>query len=210
MTFSLSKILHSLTALCLLLNLSACGGVETASWTEEVRLHDGRFIEVSRKVMAKKGGMLSDAGFGGLVGFELKYAPMGVEWKGPWGLSPISFEIFDGVPHLVLFIKDPQYCANKADAEYSAKFMRWRNGQWEEMSQADFPLDKATMNLYNDYTVGHFGKDPTKGRITWDKKSSYTWLNGRDAPTDPRDLVKSWFGTGNNCKRFEHVRNINK
>jgi hypothetical protein len=212
MTFSLSKILHSLTAMCLLLNLSACSGVETASWTEEVRLHDGRFIEVSRKVKSHKGGMLSDSGTGGNIEFEIKYAPMKVVWKGPAELSPASFEIFDGVPHLVFFIHSSKYCIPKKKSDYADLFMRWREGQWEEVAQADFPIDKALMNLYLGYTVGMFGKDPTKGRVTWDIKAAQDgyYTQERDAIViDPRDTVGDLFSrrkqTCNN--QFEEIRN---
>jgi hypothetical protein len=210
MTSSLSKILCFISALCWLLSLTACGGVETASWTEEVRLHDGRFIEVSRKAMATKGGMLSDAGQGGLKGFELKYAPMGVDWKGPWGLEPVSFELFEGVPYLLLDIRETARCRNKNDTDYPLIIMRWRNGQWEEMAQGDVPLEKASMNLFGHWAVGSYKYDPTKGRITWEIKAREDgyYTERRDAKViDTRDTVKYYYEVKKlTCGTYNHSK----
>jgi hypothetical protein len=166
--------------------------------------------------MARKADILQEGDFGPRVEYEFKYAPMGVEWKGPWGLSPISFEIFDGVPYVVLSIESHEYCANKDDKDYAAKFMRWRNGQWEEMTQADFPADKAMMNLYRHFIVGSRRSEhnPTKGRVTWEIKAREDgyYTEQRDAKvSDPRDTVKVWIESRSDyCKQFEQVKKVKK
>jgi hypothetical protein len=166
MIFSHSKILYSVFALCLLLNLTACGGPLVAEFTEEVKLHDGQMIHVWRKSRSHKPGWNPD-GSGGLIDYELKYEPLGVTWKHSADLTPVSFELFNGVAHLVLIIRESKDCQGKKDLDYAAKFLVWNKDKWDEVAQADFPVDKALMNLYR----GEWDeKDPATGLIKWEKK----------------------------------------
>jgi len=180
---------------------TACGkSIDVAEWTEEVKLHDGKMVTVWRKARAYSGGF-PNSKRGRDIDFEFKYAPMNVEWKGTlsgtWIRDPVSFEIFDGVPHLVLYIGDKTSCSNRPKTDYTAQFLRWTNGQWVEVKQADFPVDKARMNLYARYW-GHSTADDAKGLITWDRKAV------RDGfyKSEP-DTIKSYFESGQRfCSRF--------
>ena len=111
--------------------------------------------------------------------------------------DPISFEIFDGVPYLVLYIEDKTSCSNRPKTDYSAQFLRWSDGQWVEINQVDFPVDKALMNLYEHYW-GHGPADDAKGLITWELKAERDRFN----PSHP-DTIKSYIERGQRyCSRF--------
>jgi hypothetical protein len=181
--------------------LDACGkNIDVAEWTEEVKLHDGQMIQVWRKARAYSGGF-PNSKRGRDIDFEFKYAPMNVQWKSTLsGISirhPVSFEILDGVPHLVLYIGDKSSCSDRPKTDYSAQFLRWTNGQWVEVKQADFPVDKTLMNLSLDYW-GHSTADDYKGTVRWDDKR----LPGGFNQAHP-DTVRAYFERGSRfCSRF--------
>jgi hypothetical protein len=122
---------------------------------------------------------------GALIDSEFKYEPMGLHWKGTLSRNPISFELFDGVPHLVLYIRDRESCARKAPTDYTAEFLRWQSGEWKDVLQAEFPTNRALMNLSEAY-FGGSKADDYKGLVVWEEKRL---LGNRN----PLDTVKSFF-----------------
>lgn len=163
---------------------SGCGqGIDVAEWTEEVKLHDGRIVVVWRKARARSSGF-PNAKRGGDIDFEFKYEPMGVHWKSVnWSRDPFSFEIINGVPYLALYISDRESCQRKPRSDYAAQFLRWSDGQWMDVPQAEFPIDKALMNLSGNYW-GHSTADDYRGLIRWE---------GKRLPGRPDDTIKSYF-----------------
>jgi hypothetical protein len=173
---------------------TGCDGIDVAEWTEEVKLHDGSVITIWRRARARSSGF-PNAERGGDIDFELKYQPLGVQWKGTWHRDPVSFEIMDGIPHLVLYINDRESCSLKAKTDYTAQFLRWINGQWVDVSQSEFPIGRATMNLSGAYW-GRTTKEDFKGLIRWDDKT----LRGNKT-----DTVKSYFERGQRyCSRHDN------
>lgn len=153
----------------LLTMMTAWGkSIDVAEWTEEVKLSDGRLITVWRRARAYSGGW-PNSKRGRDIDFEFKYAPLGIYWKGDWNRYPMSFEIIDGAPYLVLYISDKASCANRPKTDYSAQFLRWQNGQWVEVRQVGFPVQRALINLSIDFW-GHTTVDDYKGQIAWDVK----------------------------------------
>lgn len=181
--------------------LNSCGkSIDVVEWIEEVKLHDGQMLEVWRKARAYSGGF-PNSKRGRDIDFELKYPPLNVQWKTTLSDAlvrhPMSFEIFDGMPHLVLYIGDRESCSNRPKTDYSAQFLRWTNGEWVEIKQADFPVDKALINLYAAYW-GHSKADDAKGLVSWGHKSEADGFN----PSKP-DTIKSYFERGRRfCSRF--------
>jgi hypothetical protein len=169
---------------------------DVAEWNEEVKLHDGQMVTVWRKATACKWGF-PNAKRGRDIEFEFKYPPMNVQWKGAWNRDPVSFEIFDGVPHLALYIGDRESCRKKLPTDYTVQFLRWVDGRWVEVPQAQFPVDRALMNLSEDYW-GHTAKDDFKGLIRWDNKRLY----GGYKQQHP-DTIKSYFERGQRfCREY--------
>lgn len=183
-----------------MLSLNACGkSIDTAEWTEEVKLSDGTMVTVWRKARAYSGGF-PNSPRGRNIDFELRYEPLNVRWAVTISHThvrdPVSFDIIDGVPHLTLY-GDRASCRNRPPTDYTAQFLRWVNGQWVDVPQAQFPVDRVFMNLYSRYW-GHSTKDDAYGLITWDFKSRRDGFN----PQQP-DTVKSYFERGHRvCERY--------
>ena len=123
---------------------------------------------------------------------------MNLHWKGAWDRDPVSFEIFDGVPYLALYITDKQTCKSMSPADYTVQTLRWVGGRWVEISQSEFPLDKALMNLSGDYW-GRTATSDYKGLIRWEDKR----LPGGYKQQHP-DTIKSYFERGQRFCR-EHL-----
>lgn len=165
-----------------------CKSIDVAEWTEEVRLHDGRTVVVWRKARAYSGGF-PNATRGRDIDMEFKFEPMGITWKHEMSRTnlrdPISFEIINGAAYLVLYVGDDPalFCADKPPTQYLGQFLKWSNGQWVEVLQAEVPAEQALLNLSSSYW-GHTAKDDAKGLIPWKGKRT----GGRDGET-----VKSYF-----------------
>lgn len=158
--------------------LPACGkGIDTAEWTEEVKLSDGSTIVVWRKARAKSSGF-PDAKRGADIDAELRYDPARIHWKGDFGVyrSLMSFDRVDGVFYLVRYAETIQACSTKKPEDYAIQILRWKNGQWIEIAQSEAPLDRIRMNL-SESPWGHNTEDDTKGLLR---------LNGQDDRPDDR------------------------
>ncbi|HET9129541.1 MAG TPA: hypothetical protein VFO86_01260, partial [Terriglobia bacterium] len=157
--------------------------------TEEVRLHDGQTIVVSMRATRYASGFPTQRR-GGPIDIELKYEPMRVEWKGSALFAPISFELFDDVPHMVLAIRDVRNCsALKEPNDFAARLMRWEDGQWNEVRQDAFPITKALANLHQNHW-GYTAREDARGLLTWEYKA----INGsfyEDKPLTVEQYLKS-------------------
>ena len=92
-------------------------GRREVRWTEEVKLHDGRIVQLERSARKIEDTLLNPTG-GRLDGNDLFYRPLNVRWKSAprsadWVLA---FDVFDGVPHLVLDGAGWQYCKGNPPA----------------------------------------------------------------------------------------------
>jgi hypothetical protein len=142
-------------------------GIDTANWIEQVELHDGQMIDVSRTARRQDSGFPSYRR-GPVIDYELSYGQ--ARWHGPWNRIPASFELFDGVPHLMVFIGDPVTCTKKQPEEYAALFFKFVNGSWVEVSQKELPTSRAFVNLVEDFW-GHTSNEDPKGRLSWAQKA---------------------------------------
>lgn len=130
---------------------SACGqSIDTAEWTEEVRLSDGSIVQVWRRERAYSYGF-PNAKRGALVSWALEYAPQNARWENDGKASgrrdPISFDRFDGVPYLVVLVSDRTFCLSRPPGEYTVQVLRWNDGRWIEVAQSEAPLERMLMNL---------------------------------------------------------------
>lgn len=195
---------HSVArALCLLVVTFAMPGCskpyDEAIWTEEVKLHDGRMIQVWRRVTQQPSGF-PVAPRGRELEVELKYPALGVHWKYNEGLrQPLSFEIFDGVPHLVLHTRERAWCQGKSPDALPAQFLVWKEGSWHEIPETSYPVNKGRVNLYIRYQ-GHGPEDDAKGLITWQKKASRDDFRA-DAPYS----VQAWHKRHGTCHLHQNI-----
>ena len=190
--------------------MTACSRIDTARWTEEVQLHDGKMIVVERIARARPAGLLSETR-GADIDFEIAYAPLGVHWK---GTSPQdAMEVFDGVAYVVTSVGNERiFCKDKPGTALPLKVFKQRGKEWMEIDAATFPTNVALMNLYRSY----WGNKPTgdaKGLITWDFKSgrdSYALNEDRrpGAPLQRARTIEEFFHKKNlTCRRFQSSTN---
>lgn len=78
------------------------GCVDTAHWTEEVKLHDGKTIQIERTIRANHSGF-PNANRGSDIDSELIYKPLNIHWSGKKSNNLVSFEIFNGSAYLTIF-----------------------------------------------------------------------------------------------------------
>lgn len=166
-----------------LLLLTACKMTDVASWTEEVRLHDGSTIQVDRVARRNPWGF-PNARRGSAIDYDLTDKRLGIRWHGKAPREPVSFEMFGGIPYLVVYDAN---CKNKQPGQFKASFLRWVNGRWEVINQAQYPATEGLMNLYAGYW-GHSRKEDASGLVTWEQKAR---KDGFD-PSKP-ETVDSWY-----------------
>lgn len=173
--------------------LLACGkGIDTAEWTEEVKLSDGSTIVVWRKARAKSDGF-PDSKRGADIDAELRYDPAGIHWKGDFGVyrSMMSFDRVDGVFYLVRYAESIQACATKKPDDYAIQILKWINGQWVETPQSHAPVDRIRRNLEID-PWGHNPEDDTKGLLRLsgqdDRPYDRDSRSARDNRTNPETI----------------------
>lgn len=186
-----------IVAACL---VSGCGKRhDEAIWTEGVKLHDGQMIQVWRRVTRQPSGF-PIAPRGRELEVELKYPALGLHWKYNEGLrQPISFEIFEGVPHLVLHVRERAWCQGKSPDELPAQFLVWKQNGWQEIPATSYPVNKGRVNLYISYW-GHGPKDDASGVITWKKKASRD-----DFPEDAPYSVQAWHKRNGTCHLHQNI-----
>lgn len=173
--------------------------IDVAEWTEEVKLSDGRMITVWRRARAYSGGF-PNSKRGSNIDFEFRYAPLDIYWKGDWSRHLMSFDIIDGTPYLVAQIADRASCAKMKRTDYAAHFMRWQKGQWVDVSQDDFPAQRALINLSTHFW-GNTTADDYKGLIAWKRKELPGGFNDKNP-----DTVKLYFERGSNfCSMFRKI-----
>lgn len=177
---------------------SCIGLVDEARWSEEVLLHNGTMVVVEREARRKPSGF-PDTRRGSLLHESLRYPPLGVEWKVDDATrSAFSFEMFEGVPHLVLYVRVNEWCRGKDPQQFTAEFYRWEGGRWVEMRQDEFPTQRALTNLLSGFWGGSRDTD-AKGLVTWGDKAR------RDGFfQDKPDTVHEWFTrSSRNCARYQ-------
>ena len=118
--------------------LGGCAPPEI-KWTEEVRLHDGKIIQIKRRME------LTESGFpvqrrGRPKFHEFCYAPMGVYWKSRPGYRPELFDIVNGRAYAKVSLgHDCTRCMLHGYPESDALYFAWDGGAWKKVEYKDFP-----------------------------------------------------------------------
>ena len=143
-------------------------------WTEEVKLSDGRVIQIQRHVE------LTDSGFPAQKrGFdkyqEICYPPMNIHWKSKGGYQPDIFDIVDGKAYMHVPVTAAAECNEQGYPSTGALYFLWDHGQWRRIAHEEFP-EASEWNLLMQTSRGSSEMDP-KGLITIDDKTAGKWTD---------------------------------
>lgn len=148
--------------------------MDRAEWTEQVMLSDGSTVWVAREAWRIRWGNLGTQR-GSLRGAAFEYRPAGARWQMTFSSSdvrkPISFDIIDGAPLLVLAVGNEAYCRTVAPEEPRVQVLRWQKGRWIEVPHSEAPWDRLRLNLESD-PWGPTRTDDLHGLVRWDQKGS--------------------------------------
>lgn len=172
-------------ALMAALLTTACGGIDTAEWSEEVRLHDGKVIVV--KMMATRGSNgFPDSRRGGYRGYEIQFPSPATTWveNNIAGMVPLAIDLKDGIPYVVVLIGHCNICNALGNPDPSLMIWKWSNGQWQRASYGELPKD-ARLNIMGDpWDVRHYEdvrnpQNQTIGEVR-DLDTKYSWTRKQD------------------------------
>jgi hypothetical protein len=207
------KLLKTLYALCVCLSIAGCAGGGIGGnhirWTEEVKLSDGRVIQLQRH------GELTDSGFPvqkrGLDKYhEICYPTMNIHWKSRGGYLPDIFDIVDGRAYMHVPISDCFSCERYGYPDTNAVYFVWGSGQWKRITHAEFPA-QSEWNLLQQVSRGSSATDP-QGLITIADKTTGKWQDGSLSYEQKRSgwkRVSESYSQKGRCDACKGVRNIN-
>ena len=153
--------------------LSACASNDIR-WTEEVRLSDGRIIQIQRHVeLTESGFPVQKRGFDKYQ--EICYPPMNIRWKSNGGYQPDIFDIVDGKAYMHVPISDCFSCEHYGYPSTDALYFIWNDGEWKRVAHEDFP-EASEWNLLMQTNLGSSEADP-KGLITIADKTTGKWTD---------------------------------
>jgi hypothetical protein len=114
-------------------------------WTEEVKLHDGKVVQLERRLE------LTSTGFpvqkrGRVVYHEFCCAPMHIHRKSRPEYRPESFDIFGDRAYVKVSLGDCTSCMLQGYPETGALYFEWGAGRWTRIEYKDFPV-QIRLNL---------------------------------------------------------------
>ncbi len=164
---------HSLAAGAMLLSLfpgiAGCGPTEI-KWTEEVRQHDGRVIQVKRRTE------LTASGFpvqkrGRAMYHELCYPPMGIHWKSKPEYNPENFDVVDGKAYVKVSLRGCSTCMLHGYPDTSALYFVWVAGTWQRIESSKFPAQLRINLILSPVQANE--KDDARGLVTLAAKENF-------------------------------------
>lgn len=139
-----------------MLSLTACGGIDTVEWSEDVKLHDGKLIVV--KMQATRGSSgFPDSRRGGYRLYEIRFPsplPVWSEEKVA-GMVPIAIEINDGIPYVVVLIGHCNICNELGNPDPSLIVWKWNDGRWQRARYDELPKDTRLNIIGEPWDVLH-------------------------------------------------------
>jgi hypothetical protein len=197
------------TAVLLTLLLTGCASVyvekhPVIEWSEDVKLSDGRIIQLKRKTeLTKSGFPLHKRGV--YKSHSYCYEPMQIQWTTYGGYKPDIFDIVDGKAYLHLPISGCFTCEKYEYPETSALYFVWKDDHWTRIEHDAFP-EQSEWNLLID-PVSENPKKDAKGHLTVEQKrardSSLSFYQMRDGW---KRMNESHYRK-NACEKCRGVRN---
>lgn len=200
--------------LCVIVITTGCAGVgiggEHIRWTEEVKLSDGRVIQIQRHVeLAEPMGRLQDRG--SIRYHEICYPPMGIHWKSRAGTLPDIFDIVDGKAYMHVPISSCFSCERNGYPSTNAIYFVWDTARWKRVTHEDFPA-ASEWNLLQQVTGGSSKNDDPQGLISIADKTTGQW---NDSTLRYEQTKFGWKRVSNSysyrggCEACRSVTNIN-
>lgn len=200
------KIIARMFCFALLeVSLVACASNDIR-WTEEVKLSDGRVVQIQRHVELTESGFPAQRR--GVDKYqEICYPPMNIHWKSKGGYKPDIFDIVDGKAYIHVPISACVQCMLHGYPETDALYFRWDNGQWRRIRHNEFP-NASEWNLLMQTSRGSTETDP-QGLITIKDKASGKWIDSTLRVDQKRSgwrrVNESYPGIGR-CKSCRQVK----
>lgn len=158
--------LFSLLAAVGMLAVGGCNG-EEIKWTEEVQLHDGRVIELKRRIdLTATGFPVQKRGIP--KHYEFCYAPMKMYWRMRRAYQPDIFDIVGGKAYLHVPITGCFQCKLHGFPPDNALAFVWENEAWRQIPYETFPA-QPHWNLLQD-AEGADTKYAASGHVTLAQK----------------------------------------
>jgi hypothetical protein len=116
-----------------LFTLAGCASNEI-KWTEEVKLHDGRVVQVKRRTeLTESGFPVQRRGFRKY--HELCYASMGIYWKSKPEYAPYVFDIVNGKAYVKVPVESCTTCMLQGYPAWDAAYFEWNDGAWKKVDE---------------------------------------------------------------------------
>jgi hypothetical protein len=133
-------------------------------WTEEVKLHDGKIIQVKRRVE------LSVAGFpiqkrGQYQYHEFCYAPMGIYWKSKPEYKPEAFDIVGERAYVRVPLAGCAACMLHGFPATNSIYFVWSGKQWSKVEETQVP-EQLRFNLMVSTHGDDDGSFDARGLVT--------------------------------------------
>lgn len=204
---------RTIVVLCAGLVAASCAGISMGGdhvrWTEEVKLSDGKVIQIQRHVeIGAPMGRLEDRGSPRY--HEICYPPMGIHWKSQPGYKPDIFDIVDGKAYMHVPISDCFSCERYGYPSTNAIYYVWEKGRWKQITHDEFPTS-SEWNLMMQVMRGPSKNDPN-GLISITDKSAGKWQDDSLSYEQKRfgwKRVSESYSQRGRCEACKGVRNIN-
>ncbi len=205
--------LERLAGTLIVLLVAGCAGIGTSiggdhvRWTEEVKLSDGRVIQIQRHVeLTESGFPVQKRGFSKY--HEICYPPMGIQWKSRGGYQPDIFDIVDGKAYMHVPISDCFSCERFGYPESNAVYFAWESGKWRQIRQEEFPT-KSEWNLEMGIkgAAGH-KEDDMHGLVTIERKEQSSSSLRYEQKRLGWKRVSDSYSWKNSCHECKGVKNF--
>lgn len=154
-----------LAVVCICVAENASGAPAQIKWTEQVRLHDGRVVQLERRVGWMAGEVQR---WGRNMYFEFCYAPMSVYWRSHSKYPPELFDIVDGRAYAKVSAHDCEVCKLHGYPETDALYFVWLGGSWKQIGHSEFPPQLRLNLLMNPKGSGN--RESVRGLVSLAEK----------------------------------------
>lgn len=159
----MKRSLLAVSLMWLVPGLAGCAPTDI-KWTEEVKLHDGKTIQIKRRSELGSPNILAQTR-GHPRYHELCYAPMGIYWKSKPEYEPEAFDIVNGKAYVRVPLRGCSSCMHHGYPETNTIYFAWDGKLWNKITEREMP-GQVRFNLLNKSYVDDDGSRDARGFIT--------------------------------------------